>query len=205
MSSDLKFVTGIVILVVLIFGGVLFFNNNKPTTNEFTAYAKELGLDEAKYATDSNSQQAKDDINRDLDYGNSLNIDSTPTFFVNGKKVSGAQNDSQWQALYDEAKKSQPAQSLDYTVGQKFGPDTASVKIMEFADFQCPACALASEPLHTFVANNKDVQLIYRHFPLPNHKLAESAALAAEAAGKQGKFWEMYALLYDKQSEWSKE
>ena len=49
-----------------------------------------------------------------------------------------------------------------------------------------------------------DVRLVYRHFPLPQHEKARPAAEAAEAAGTQGKFWEMYDLLYDGQAQWTK-
>ena len=93
--------------------------------------------------------------------------------------------------------------NLDYSIGHKLGPDTAAVKIVEFGDFQCPACAAARENLEKAQANNgTTVQIIFRHFPLPQHKNAINGALAAEAAGNQNKFWPMYDLLYTNQAEW---
>ncbi|MBI2338105.1 thioredoxin domain-containing protein [Candidatus Daviesbacteria bacterium] len=93
---------------------------------------------------------------------------------------------------------------IDYSKGQKIGSDSAKVKLVEFSDFQCPACAQA-EP---FVKQLKSVypdqvQLIYRHFPLPQHPFGKQAANWAEAAGAQGKFWEMHSKLFETQAEWS--
>jgi protein-disulfide isomerase len=84
------------------------------------------------------------------------------------------------------------------------GQQNAPVVIEEFADFQCPTCA----NMHTVVKQLVDkyptqVAVAFRNFPLREmHKHAAEAARAAEAAGAQGKFWEMHDLLYDKQKEW---
>jgi protein-disulfide isomerase len=85
------------------------------------------------------------------------------------------------------------------------GAAGAKVTLVEFADFQCPACA-AYEPLvRQMVADNSDtVQLVFRHFPLTQiHKNALLGSKAAEAAAVQGKFWEMHDLLFANQLEWS--
>ena len=206
MSNDLKFVTGIVVVVVVIFAGIFIFGNKNSTNNKFLTYAKQLNLNESQFTSDMDSTSAKNDVIRDRDYATSLNIQSTPTFYVNGKSVSGAQTTDQWNVLYNDAKNNKTQDTtINTSDGQKLGPDTAIVKIVEFADFECPACAAASGPVQEFVKSHSDVQLIFKHFPLPQHKDAESAALASEAAAKQGKFWEMYTLLYDKQSEWATE
>lgn len=81
------------------------------------------------------------------------------------------------------------------------------VTIVEFSDFQCPACLGVQEPLKQILERNKGkVRLVYRHYPLPSiHKNAISAAEAAEAAHLQGKFWEMHDILFAKQAEWGNE
>ena len=86
----------------------------------------------------------------------------------------------------------------------KLGPDGAPVTIIEWSDFQCPYCAVAA-PLLKKLAENypKDVQIVYRHFPLPSHDKALLAAEATEAAAAQGKFWEMEELLMAQQATWS--
>jgi len=84
------------------------------------------------------------------------------------------------------------------------GSPTARVTLEEFSDFQCPACGTLEPGLRRVVKDYGDrVQLIFRNFPLSMHKYAFLASRAAEAAGQQGKFWEMHDVLYDNQKEWS--
>lgn len=82
----------------------------------------------------------------------------------------------------------------------------AKVTIVEFGDFQCPACASYNPLVKQLIAEygaNPDFNFVFRNFPLPMHKHALIAAEAAEAAAAQGKFWEMEDLLYSNQAEWS--
>jgi protein-disulfide isomerase len=84
------------------------------------------------------------------------------------------------------------------------GPENAKVTLVEFSDFQCPAC-LATEPLVQQITSAfpNDVRLVYRQFPLVNvHKNAQISAQAAEAAATFGKFWEFHDLLFTNQKEW---
>lgn len=87
------------------------------------------------------------------------------------------------------------------------GNPNASVVITEYSDFQCPACAGYYPILKQLADEYGDrIAFAYRHFPLYSiHPNAEEAAWAAEAAGLQGKFWEMHDLLFDRQSQWSNE
>lgn len=87
------------------------------------------------------------------------------------------------------------------------GPDDAKATLVEYSDFQCPACA-SYFPLLKRAADDfkDDLRLIYRHYPIRQaHKNAELAAQAAEAAGRQGKFWEYHDRLFDFQTLWSEE
>lgn len=82
--------------------------------------------------------------------------------------------------------------------------ENATVTITEFADFQCPACAKTAPLLKQLLKEYPgQINLIYRHFPLPQHANAMTSIKAAEAASEQGKFWEMSELLYANQTEWS--
>lgn len=85
------------------------------------------------------------------------------------------------------------------------GNPSAKVVLMEYADFQCPACATFSQVVERLSGEYGDrVAFVYRHFPLKQiHRNAEASAYAAEAAGKQGKFWEMHDMLYERQKDWS--
>lgn len=74
----------------------------------------------------------------------------------------------------------------------KLGPDDAKVVLVEYSDFQCPACQQLGPVFKSMVDKFPgQVQFVYRHFPLDFHPLAKDAAKIAEAAGKQGKFFEM--------------
>lgn len=76
--------------------------------------------------------------------------------------------------------------------------------LVEFGDFQCPACGSYFPLVKKLSEDYKDnLSIVFRNFPLPQHKNALPAAYAAEAAGKQGKYWEMFDLLYDGQDKWS--
>lgn len=84
------------------------------------------------------------------------------------------------------------------------GSPNASVKIVEFADLQCPACRTAQPIVKNMLEKHKDqVYFVWRHYPLSTHKNARVAARAVETAAIQGKFFEMADLLYTKQPEWS--
>ncbi len=80
------------------------------------------------------------------------------------------------------------------------GPADALVTIVMFEDFQCPFCSRAANTMKEVESRyGRDVRLVFKHNPLPMHPQAKSAAIAAEAAGRQGKFWEMHDLLFKNQ------
>jgi protein-disulfide isomerase len=82
---------------------------------------------------------------------------------------------------------------------------SAAVTIEEFGDFQCPPCGALSEPINQLESDYQSrLCVIFRHFPLSVHEHAHEAALASEAAGMQGRFWQMHDVLYREQSVWSK-
>lgn len=83
------------------------------------------------------------------------------------------------------------------------GAKESKVTIVEFGDFQCPACA-AAHPVVNQVAREYEgkVSFVFRNFPLAMHKNANIAAQAAEAAGAQGKFFEMHDELFSNQKDW---
>jgi protein-disulfide isomerase len=84
------------------------------------------------------------------------------------------------------------------------GPRNAPVTLEIYGDFQCPSCALASQAIDELQKQYEDkVKVIFHEFPLEMHRHALAAALAAEAAAVQGKFWEMHDMLYQYQPVWS--
>lgn len=87
------------------------------------------------------------------------------------------------------------------------GSRDAKVTIVEFGDFQCPACKSVEPEIKAILDEYKDnpnFNFVFRNFPLDTiHPNAHVSAEAAEAAGAQGKYWEMNHMLYEKQNEWS--
>jgi protein-disulfide isomerase len=114
-----------------------------------------------------------------------------------------------WGLIAAEMKSSQKNASIPLpdqivTTDHIRGDETAKVTLVEYSDFQCPSC----RSYHPFVerllaeTSSSTLRFVYRHFPLSQHANAVPAAKASEAAGKQGKFWEMYNILFDKQANW---
>lgn len=88
----------------------------------------------------------------------------------------------------------QPDEATDHISG----PSSAAVTLIEYGDFECPACTKAHGAVSILRAHFGDqLRFVFRHFPLREvHPHAELAAEAAEAAGAQGRFWPMYDLLF---------
>jgi protein-disulfide isomerase len=84
------------------------------------------------------------------------------------------------------------------------GNRDAKIVLIEYSDFQCPACGFYFSILKKLSEEfGENIAIVYRHFPLFSiHPNAKAAAYAAEAAGKQGKFWEMHDLIFTNQDEW---
>src|SRR4051812_450043 len=90
-----------------------------------------------------------------------------------------------------------PAGPGDHVLGDPNGP----VALVEYGDYECPFCRQAHFVVQSVLRRlDPYVRYVWRHFPLAQtHPHALSAALAAEAAGAQGKFWRMHATLFDNQ------
>lgn len=85
------------------------------------------------------------------------------------------------------------------------GNPNAELTLVEYSDFQCPACRVQYQSIkEIWTPIKSSVRFVYRHFPLTNtHPHAMTAAYYTEAAAKQGKFWEMHDLLFDNQPKWA--
>jgi protein-disulfide isomerase len=85
------------------------------------------------------------------------------------------------------------------------GDPGAKTILVEFGDFQCPSCALARlKVAEVLKKHDKGLKVVFKQYPMKNvHRNAMLAAEAAEAAGRQAKFWEMSELLFSRQAEWT--
>lgn len=109
--------------------------------------------------------------------------------------ISGVQNNSIIKAL------PQNGNIADHVTGNSSG----KILFIEYGDFQCPSCEGAYPNVKTLISTYGDkVTFIFRNFPLTTiHPNARAAAAVAEAAGLQGKYWQMHDALYDNQNDWS--
>lgn len=193
-------------------------------------YAKQLGLNDMQFDACVNNQQTLTQINQGLQAGSALGVTGTPTFFINNKKLVGAQPaaildeiikaelkgspttlDGYSPAVRQLAATNPPAFSIvatkpDITGAPIEGSANAKVIVAEFSDFQCPFCKQWTETsLRTLRAGLGDeVALAFLHFPIVQiHPNAGNAAVVSVCAQQQGKFWQMHDLLFSKQSEWA--
>jgi protein-disulfide isomerase len=85
-----------------------------------------------------------------------------------------------------------------------YGPENAPLTIVEFSDYQCPACRRNHEVVRELRQTYKDrIKWVFKDYPMPGHKWAKGAALAARCAADQGKFWQYQDLLFSTQEELS--
>ena len=105
---------------------------------------------------------------------------------------------AQYQSVVDQ----QPPVTEDDWI---YGNPDAPITFVEYEDFQCPACPSFSLGVKQLISQYPDsIRVVFRHLPLPSiHDKAYISSLAAEAAGVQGKFWEMHDILYTMQSQWT--
>lgn len=103
-----------------------------------------------------------------------------------------------------DVNKIQPKSELNPIGDHVFGAKDSKVVLIEYGDFQCPGCGTAFPTVATVTEKYKDqVSFVFRNFPLTSlHPNAKAAAAAAEAAGIQGKYWEMNEKIYTNQRDW---
>ena len=90
--------------------------------------------------------------------------------------------------------------SIDLDGRPVYGPEQAPVTVVVFADFECPHCRMEAGHLREVIDGSQGkARLVFKHFPLGHHEVAKRAAVAAEIAHHEGKFWAMHDLIFDNQ------
>jgi len=198
--------------------------------DDLVTLGKVLGLDAARVKTAIEAKRYAARIEDDLDEAEELHADGTPHFFINGRRLAGAQPFEAFKAIIDEEirhaealiAKGTPRHSVYEAIMKGAvvgdvrtvppratapfkGPASAPVIIEEFADFQCPYCTRAEPALAEVAAKyGSRVKLVWRNLPLPFHKHAALAAeAAAEAQHQKGDvgFWAMHDKLFAHQAD----
>ncbi len=176
------------------------------TAEGLKQYAKDLGLDEGKFNSCLDDGKFAQRVTDDQSYGTTLGVSGTPTFFINGVMLVGAQPQTEFEKVIDaEIKDGSGAtvaaaerKTVKNGVGVVRGSFDAKVKIVEFSDFECPYCKTAHPTVKAVMEKYGDnVSLEYRHYPLSFHPNANRAAQAAECAAEQNKFWEMHDKMFE--------
>jgi len=199
---------------------LLFENQTKLSRSDLFTYAKLLGLNMVAFerALDRHTYSAM--IERDLAEARGLGVATTPTLFINGRRLVGPQGYASVSAVIDtalagipesqrvvpEIVASGPAQQINLANTAARGPATAPVTLVEFSDFKCPFCARAAPIARQLVAAYPtQVRFAFKHYPLPMHQESPLAHEAVLAAGDQGKFWDMHDALFAGQDKLARE
>lgn len=96
-----------------------------------------------------------------------------------------------------------PPVEFDLSKTPSKGAETSEIVIVEFADFECPHCALMAEMMKEVIKKRPTVKLYFKQFPLQFHQFAPLASRATLAAHKQGAFWPMHDLIFSQQGKLS--
>ena len=202
-------------------------NQNDPT-ELFNGYAAEIGLDVEQFRACLESGEFTDRVEQSIRAGAQRGVNSTPSFFINGQQLTGAQPlDTFNQAIATVRSGGQLAGAqepeapaapgveptpvaINNDAAAALGDPNAPVTIVEFTDYQCPYCARHAEQtlpqLIQQYIDSGDVYYVVKDFPLDSiHPLARSAAAAARCAGEQDAYWPMHDELFTQQASWAAE
>lgn len=213
---------GVLVVTALIITGMVYTtkrNSDKAANqikNVAIEYAKKLNLNIDQFSSDFDSEELQKKLETKISEGHAIPITYTPTFFLNGTRIDNPRGYDEFKTIITETINGKPVpvasdgetkipntiNSDDWIQGNK----DSKIVLIEYSDFQCPACASYFPITKKLTEEFSDkIVFVYRHYPLVNiHPYAEPMARAAEAAGKQGKFWEMYELIFANQATWSR-
>ena len=212
-----------VLMAIVVIGGFFVFSgdNNRGVTGNvvntgtgaqqlsgvqaYQKYASDLGLDTGKFNDCLESDKYASHVQRDLVAGQEQGVRGTPGFIINGRLLSGAQPLPAFQEIIEAGLSGTAPGGIDAQITEedhfKFGDKNSKVIIVEYSDFECPFCGrFYSQTFKQLEReySDKNVALVYRHFPLSSiHPNAQKAAEASECAGEQGKFWEIHDMLFE--------
>lgn len=220
---------------------LLFQNQKQLDEDSLVRYARELDLNVNRFIyTMNKSEAATQRITDDQALAEKLGARGTPSFFINGRFLAGAQPLQRFQdlidaatadakplidrglrgdALYEAITKdglkevakapakppSPPTPDKVYTIKDAphspiKGARNAPVTLVMFSNFQCPFCGRAQATMQEIEKTyGRKVRFVFKSNPLPFHKRARPAAIAAMAAHRQGKFWQYHDLLFQNQ------
>jgi protein-disulfide isomerase len=209
-----------------LFDNLANWENQSDTTTLFTGYAGEIGLDVEQFRSCLESGQFTERVEAGIAAGAQRGVNSTPSFFLNGQLIRGAQplatfnqaietisNGGQLAGAAQQPATRQPGveptpAAVNDEVAAALGDPNAPVTIVEFTDYQCPYCARHAEQtfpqlLEQYIETG-EVYYVVKDFPLDSiHPFARTAAAAVRCAGEQDAYWEMHDEVFAQQPLWS--
>jgi protein-disulfide isomerase len=208
----------------------MFAHQNELSEAKYEEWAREIGVDVARWKADKESPAIAEAIQKDNSYGQQVGANGTPSFFINGKLIAGALPFDSFKTIIDEqiakaneltkkgvrpeklyetivaenvkAAGSAPEAKVEVGNAPVLGPKNAPVTIVVWSDFQCPYCGKVEPTLQQLRDEYKGkLRIAWKNQPLSFHPNAMPAAEAAMAADEQGKFWEFHDALFKRQNE----
>ncbi len=202
--------------------------NQKDLISLIKGYAKEIKVLNKEFEICLDEGKYTEIVNSDLALAQKVQVGGTPTFFINGKKLVGAETFESFEKVFngETVIREQEIEVLSDKLWNEIikdpiivkGSEEAEITVVEFTDYECPFCAeyagfnaIPSRPIdegktyqrlyENYIETGK-VKYILRDLPL-HGPTAIKTAEAARCAGDQEKYWEMHDKLFEKQAEWS--
>lgn len=189
----------------------------------FTGYAADLGLDNAAFGKCLDSQATQTAVEADAQEGMARGVRGTPTFFINGQALVGAQPYATVAQAIEAALAGEtppatepaapaltptPVTIAPVDEAMALGNPEAPVTIVEFSDYQCPFCERHFQEtwprIKADFVDTGRVRYVFKDFPITSiHPQAPKAHEAARCAGEQGAYWEMHDRIFEGQPEWA--
>ncbi|MCB9637811.1 MAG: thioredoxin domain-containing protein [Myxococcales bacterium] len=192
------------------FHDMLFAGQKNLSRPSLLSYARALELDMDSFTSALDSTSLKVYVDEDMRQGNNVGVRGTPTFFINGIKLSSGLSFSAFKEAIDPIllkkgfKQSdlpdEPGEEIAIESSPSKGAEQPLATVVEYSDFECPFCSRAASTLSALAADYKKyVKFVFKHYPLSFHKNAHLASQAAIAAQEQGKFWPYHDKLFANQ------
>lgn len=191
---------------------LLFLNSYALDVPSLKRYASQMGLNSALFDSCLDGGVMAGRVQSDFNEGTSRGVSGTPSFFINGQQLVGAQPFQTFKQVIDPMLYGYVRPSTYPTIAPTAWPTptptpiptitpASSVTIEEFTDFQCPFCGRSQETMAQLESNYAGrVTRVFKHFPLTQiHPNAMTAAIASECARNQGKFGEYRDILFANQ------
>lgn len=179
------------------------------TKDDVKRWAKEAGLDTGKFNSCFDGEKFKAQVDGDQKDGATAGVNGTPTFYVNGIELVGAQPFEAFKDVIDKELNGQtPSSTVRKTVDggrlPVLGDQNAKITIVEFSDFECPFCKRFFDSSYQQIKkeyiDSGKAKLYFRHFPLTQiHPMATPFAIASECANEQGQFWKFHDKIFTSQ------